>query len=122
MASRHPARPICSSADLTEHGVHHFSVRYGGSQRAAMLIRFEGIAYAYLNRCVHMPKPLDCEDCRVFDETGRYLQCSMHGICYEPTTGQCLSEICAGQRLTPLRVVEQDGTILLSDKRAELPA
>lgn len=113
---------ICYDADVAERGQHVFTVDYRGVRRGALLIRYEGIVYGYLNRCVHMPKPLDVEHDRLFDDTGRYLQCSMHTIRYEPATGECISEICAGQRLTALKVREAAGMIYLVDKRARLAA
>jgi len=122
MASpRRPSRPICSSARLAEQASYGFHVHYRGSLREAILIRHRGVAYCYLNQCVHMPKALDCEHCHVFDETGEFLRCSMHGIVYEPDTGLCRSEICAGQSLTVLKIEERDGQIRLIEKRAELP-
>jgi hypothetical protein len=41
----------------------------------------------------------------------------MHGIVYDPATGESLSELCAGERLKPLRSMEIDGQIDLVDKR-----
>lgn len=65
-----------------------------------------------------MPKALDCEDGNIFDESGRYLQCSMHRICYDPVSGKSISEICAGKQLTALKVTEEQGWVYLADKRA----
>lgn len=112
------ASPICQSATLTELGSHRFQVRYRGDPREALLVRFRGLAYGYLNQCVHMPKELDCEHCHVFDDAGESIRCSMHGITYQPETGACLSEICAGRSLTTLRVHEREGVIYLTEKRA----
>jgi nitrite reductase/ring-hydroxylating ferredoxin subunit len=114
------ASPICPSDDLAERRSYGFRILYRGTPRDAILIRFRGVAYAYLNRCVHMPRRLDGEAPRVFDAEGRYLRCTMHGIVYDPVTGLCQSEICADQSLTPIRIAERGGTIYLADKRAEL--
>ena len=111
------AAPICPSADLAELGRHRFRVLYRGTPREAILVRFQGVVYGYLNQCVHMPKELDCEHCHVFDAAGESIRCSMHGITYAPTTGECLSEICAGESLTRLRVQERDGILYLTEKR-----
>ena len=110
--------PICASDAVAELGKYAFTVDYRGARQAALLIRFRGKLYGYLNQCVHMPRTLDCEEPDVFDEAGRYLRCSMHTIHYEPTTGECLSEICAGKSLTALKVEERDGIVYLADKRA----
>ncbi len=111
---------VCASDALPELGSHRFHVLYRGESRQALLVRFQGTAYGYLNRCVHMPRELDCEHYRVFDEAGSSIRCSMHGITYRPETGECLSEICAGKSLTPLRIREQGDVIYLVDKRARL--
>lgn len=116
------ARPICPSNDLGERRSYGFRIVYRGTPRDAILIRFRGVAYAYLNRCVHMPRRLDGEEPRVFDEGGQFLRCTMHGIVYDPVTGLCQSEICADQSLTPIRIAERGGTIYLTDKRAALAA
>jgi nitrite reductase/ring-hydroxylating ferredoxin subunit len=97
-------------------------VQYRGKHRDAILIRHTGEVYGYLNQCAHMPRRLDCEDPRVFDDSGRFLRCSMHGIIYDPASGACQSEICAGASLTPLGIVETAGAIYLQDKRAEIDA
>ena len=111
---------IFPSADIAELGKFPFTVMHRGEKREAILIRFQGMVYGYLNQCVHMPKALDCEDGNIFDDTKRYLQCSMHSICYDPVSGVSLSEICAGKKLTAIKVREEDGQIYLMDKRAEL--
>lgn len=118
-ASRTREFPVCPSDALPELGRYSFPIRYRGQPAEAIAVRFEGTVYGYLNLCVHMPRRLDCEGTRVFDDTGRFLRCTMHGIVYDPVTGECQSEICAGQSLTPLRIVERDGTLYLIDKRAE---
>jgi nitrite reductase/ring-hydroxylating ferredoxin subunit len=69
-----------------------------------------------------MPKRLDCEHPNIWDETGRYLQCSMHTIGYDPVSGEALSEICAGKKLTAIHIAEKEGWVYLADKRAALCA
>ena len=115
---QHAPEPICPSLDVPELGKFSFAVQYRGVSRDAILVRFKGVVYGYLNQCVHMPKPLDCEHSHIFDDSGRYLQCSMHTICYDPATGEALSEICAGKKLTALQVREEGEWVYLVDKRA----
>ncbi len=119
--TRQAARPICASDSLPEHGSSGFRLLYRGEPREAIVVRHRGRAYGYLNQCVHMPKALDCEHCHVFDETGEFIRCSMHGFTYEPATGLCQSEICAGKSLAVLKIDERDGLIHLVDKRARIP-
>jgi len=111
---------ICQAMQIPELGKYSFVLRYRGENRQAILIRFKGEVYGYLNQCVHMPRTLDCEQSDIFDESGRYLQCSMHSICYDPVSGESLSEICAGKKLTGFKVREEKGWVYLTDKRAVL--
>jgi nitrite reductase/ring-hydroxylating ferredoxin subunit len=111
---------LCASADVPERGKRAVTLLHRGIPAEALLIRYEGRVYAYLNRCVHMPKALDCENPDIFDPSGRYLQCSFHTVHYEPTTGEALSEICAGKKLTAVRVEEREGGVYLTDKRGRL--
>ena len=114
--------PICPGLQVLELGKFPFSIQYRGGRRDAILVRFKGVVYGYLNQCVHMPRALDCEHDDIFDETGQYLQCSMHTICYDPVSGESLSEICAGKKLTAINVREEGGWVYLVDKRAVMDA
>ena len=67
-----------------------------------------------------MPRELDCERDMIFDETGQYLRCSMHGIVYEPRTGESVSTMCNGERLTSVRVIEDEEGIWFNDKRVKI--
>jgi nitrite reductase/ring-hydroxylating ferredoxin subunit len=103
-------------------GKQRFFVHYRGDRREAILVRCQGRVHGYLNECAHMPKPLDGEDSHVFDESGRYVQCSMHGICFDPCSGEPVNELCGGRKLTVLQVREEEGWIYLVDKKATLAA
>jgi len=46
----------------------------------------------------------------------------MHSICYDPVSGESLSEICAGKKLTALKVREEGEWVYLVDKRAVMDA
>lgn len=113
-------KPVCPAHEVTEQTKFSFNVIYKGKKRAAFLIRFKGQIYGYLNQCVHMPKPLDCEATHIFDETGQFLRCSMHGICYDPVTGASVSALCEGEKLTALKTLEESEWVYLTDKKAEL--
>ena len=78
---------------------------------------FKGKVFAYLNQCVHMPRTLNCQRDTIFDEKRELLRCSMHGIVYQPETGESISTMCNGERLQALRLNEVDGNIYINDKR-----
>lgn len=116
-AAAPPRFPVCASAALVEG--RHIKLRMHFEERAeeCLIVRFRGKVYAYVNRCVHMPRPLDCEKDLVFDATGRYLRCSMHGIVYQPETGASVSTMCEGERLRAVGVYEDAGEVGLADYR-----
>jgi nitrite reductase/ring-hydroxylating ferredoxin subunit len=87
---------------------------------SAILFAFEDGAYAYVNHCMHMHRPLNCEQDAIFDETGQYLRCSMHGFIFDPKTGECQSPVCFGQHLQALRLEEIDGTLYFAEKHVTL--
>lgn len=108
---------VCASGSLTEKQHIIFKLRYKGEPHSGIVFRFKGKVFAYLNQCVHMPKPLNCQRDTVFDDQRALLRCSMHGIVYEPETGKSLSTMCHGERLQALRLNETDGNIYINDKR-----
>lgn len=94
-------------------------VVYAGAPSSVIVFRFNGKCMAYRNLCVHMPRELDGEKNTIFDETGKYLRCSMHGIVYDPMTGESLSTMCNGISLTPVRILEDEEGVWIKDKRVK---
>lgn len=109
--------PVCTSTQLAEGEFIGLDILYRGTPESCIIFRFKGDVFAYINRCVHMPKRLDCERDTIFDAQRERLRCSMHGIVYAPKTGESLSALCPGKRLQALRIDESDGRIYLHDKR-----
>tara|TARA_R110002050_G_scaffold25982_2_gene68914 strand:- start:620 stop:841 length:222 start_codon:yes stop_codon:yes gene_type:complete len=66
-----------------------------------------------------MPRRLDCEKDMIFDRSGKNLRCSMHGIIYDPVSGESISAICNGEKLTPVKVLENDDGVWITDKRVK---
>ncbi len=87
-----------------------------------IVFRYLGRIYAYLNQCMHMRKPLTCQEDAIFDVEGRWLRCSMHGFIFEPETGVCISPVCEGQKLQAIKVVEEDGMLVFKEKRLQVLA
>ena len=95
-------------------------VRYKKEPVSAIIFSFEDCVYAYVNHCMHMHRPLNCEQDAIFDETGKYLRCSMHGFIFDPKTGECQSPVCFGQHLQALRLEECDGILYFAEKHLTL--
>jgi nitrite reductase/ring-hydroxylating ferredoxin subunit len=110
---------VCASADLDDRNYRIVPLLFKDEPQTAIVLRHQGQIYAYLNQCVHMVRRLDCMHDVIFDEQQELLRCSMHGIVYDPTTGESLSVLCSGQRLEPLRVTEFDGHVYITDKRTK---
>jgi nitrite reductase/ring-hydroxylating ferredoxin subunit len=96
------------------------AIHYKKQSVSAIIFLFENNAYAYVNICMHMQRPLNCEQDAIFDDTGKYLRCSMHGFVFDPKTGECQSPVCLGQRLQPLRLQEIDGVFYFAEKHLTL--
>lgn len=105
---------ICESEELLERGEGvRFEVQRPEGRVPAFVVRFDGQARAFLNRCAHVGVELDWEHGRFFDQSRLYLICATHGAIYEPHSGHCVAGPCRGRRLTPVAVVERDGAIFL---------
>lgn len=109
-------RVICASGDLVDAGRGvRFEVEFQGETASAFVVRHEGVAHAYLNRCAHIAMELDWLAGAFFDLEGRDLICSTHGAVYSASTGKCLGGPCAGGALVKLAVEETGGQIVLKE-------
>jgi len=99
---------ICGSSDLVDGG---HGVRFEAVGEPAFVIRHQGRAHAYLNRCAHVPTELDWKEGEFFDASGLYLICATHGALYDPASGDCLGGRCNGKGLEPVPVVERENGI-----------
>ncbi len=105
-------RLICSSEALLERaGGVRFALPEVGERATGFAVRYNGLPYAYVNSCAHMPVELDWQEGDFFDLSQQYLICATHGAHYNPETGYCVMGPCKGKRLQPLTVSERDGKI-----------
>ena len=111
---------ICTTACLrkVDYLVRH--IEYRKNRYTAILFYYQQKPYAYLNHCMHMKRRLDCQRDTIFDKEGKLLTCSMHGFVFEPSTGECLSPVCAGQKLQSLKIVVEDDDIYFSDRHVQM--
>lgn len=117
--SRDKRIEICSEETLKEQSFLAVPILYRNQPESGIVFRLHGQVYAYLNRCVHMPRRLNCERNTIFDDTGNHLRCSMHGIVYDPCTGESISTMCNGEKLTRIKVSRLQGKIYFDDKRVK---
>ena len=86
----------------------------------AILINDQGNYYAYVNRCRHMPTPLDFVRDEFFSDDRRYLQCYTHGALYEFASGLCVSGPCKGESLYRLPVRVDNDEVLVGCPSGDL--
>ena len=80
----------------------------------AFVIRYDGQAHAYLNRCAHVAMELDWQPGQFFTLDKTALICASHDAQYLPDTGECISGPCPhGATLIKLNIEEKDGKIFL---------
>jgi nitrite reductase/ring-hydroxylating ferredoxin subunit len=83
-----------------------------GLPREALLLRDQvGVLRAYLNRCRHLPIPIDGGSRRFLTADGQHLLCGTHGARYRLEDGHCVQGPCMGLSLHALDV-EVDGDAL----------
>ena len=103
---------ICAAEAVAEGGKGmRFPVTAGGHDATGFVVRYGGKAYAYLNRCAHVPIELDWAEGQFFESSGLYLMCATHGAIYVPESGLCAGGPCRGGRLRPIPVAERDGQL-----------
>ena len=80
----------------------------------AFVIRHDGMAHAYLNRCAHVAMELDWQPGQFFTQDKSAIICASHDAQYLPDTGECISGPCPhGATLIKLDIEERDGQIFL---------
>jgi len=113
-------KAICPVQDLRRVSYLVRRISFKGQSCSALVFLFNGKPYSYVNHCMHMHRPLNCEQDAIFDETGKFLRCSMHGFIFDPETGICQSPVCYGQRLQALRLQEIDDVLYFAEKHLSL--
>lgn len=103
---------ICRSDELAERGdAKVFEVLQYNMPVRAFVLRHDGRAVAYLNRCAHVPAEMDWLPGQFLDSERSFIICSIHGATYLPRDGRCLSGPCGRGKLTALRVEEHRGEV-----------
>ena len=91
------------------------SLDEAGRPREALVLRDEdGALRAYLNRCRHLPIPLDGGSREFCTADRRGLMCGTHGAVYRFRDGYCTEGPCAGEALLSVPFeVDAEGWILV---------
>lgn len=86
----------------------------------AFLVNDGGSFHAYVNRCRHMPTPLDFVRDEFLTDDRKYLRCYTHGAVYEFATGVCIDGPCKGEALYRLPVQVDNGEVLVGCPEGDL--
>jgi nitrite reductase/ring-hydroxylating ferredoxin subunit len=118
--SREGSRIIAKVAELPPGGVKKFWLICDQYRVDGLLVNDQGSFHAYVNRCRHMPTPLDFMRDQFLSEDRRHLMCYTHGALYEPATGLCIAGPCKGELLYPLPVRVDGGEVLVGCPQGDL--
>ncbi len=108
--------PVCARGELTAGVVKALALPKstdGRPREALVLLGGDGEPRAYLNRCRHLPIPIDGGSKRYLTEDGKYLICGTHGALYRRDDGVCVAGPCLHLALEKLSVLEENGTLYL---------
>ncbi len=91
-----------------------FTMTHNGRQLEGFVVNYRGTFYAYVNRCCHIPMPMDWFENQFLSEDGRFIVCATHGATYDPATGECVAGPCPGEYLERLSLRMLGGAILVA--------
>ena len=91
-----------------------FDIAPDRHSESALVIRYQGKVYAYIDRCAHLPYELYCNPGKFSDSEGLVLICSAHGASHDPPTGHCVGGPC-NHGCAKLAVEEFDGGVYLAE-------
>ena len=118
--SRLGGRVVARVRDVTPGTVKKFWLICQKYRLDAFLINDHGRFHAYVNRCRHMPTPLDFVRDEFLSDDGCYLRCYTHGAIYEFATGLCIDGPCKGESLYRLPLQVDKGDILVGCPEGDL--
>lgn len=107
---------VCARGELTPLDVRAVPLpphRDGQPREALVLLGDDGEPRAYLNRCRHIPIPIDGGSKQYLTRGGKYLLCGTHGALYRRDDGMCIAGPCLNLALERLTVLEENGVLFL---------
>lgn len=90
-----------------------FSFERDGQPTEAFVANYRGQYVAFINRCTHLPIPLDLDDNDFFTCDGDFFVCKTHGSVYEPLRGKCIGGPGQGKALEKLPLVVEGNAVYL---------
>lgn len=99
---------IEGALELANNRALQFSFQKGGVSSSAFLIRRENDFYAYINKCAHIPVPLDYGDGEFYDDRVDAIVCKLHGACFKVDSGYCFAGPCMGEFLDSIEISQDE--------------
>jgi nitrite reductase/ring-hydroxylating ferredoxin subunit len=106
----------CRRDELTAGVVVPVALPKGADKRpreALVLLDLEGKVRAYLNRCRHLPIPIDSGSRSFLTFDKQHLLCGTHGALYRLDDGVCIAGPCLYLALEALELEEADGELFV---------
>jgi nitrite reductase/ring-hydroxylating ferredoxin subunit len=107
---------VCARSEVGPGEVRVVALPRGEDRRpreALVLLGDDGEPRAYLNRCRHLPIPLDAGSRSFLTEDGEHLLCGTHGALYRRDDGVCVAGPCLHLVLETLPIVEENGVLFV---------
>ncbi|MCC3861875.1 Rieske (2Fe-2S) protein [Pseudemcibacter aquimaris] len=103
---------LCSLTDIDDGGAKELSYRSGSDIHDIFIQRVGNDIYAYVNICPHAGTPLNMDDGKFMEKTGKYLMCHTHGALFQLEDGFCVAGPCNGASLRPVDIKCEGNNII----------
>lgn len=102
---------LCPLSDIDDGSAKEFTYRNGKNIYDFFIQRMGDSAFAYTNVCPHAGTPLNMDEGKFMEKTGRYLMCHTHGALFQLEDGLCVAGPCNGASLTVVGISVTNGNI-----------
>jgi nitrite reductase/ring-hydroxylating ferredoxin subunit len=110
--SSEPMQPLCALDAIPDGDARGFLPNARREDRL-LVVRRGDCVHAYLNTCPHNWRPLDWAQDKFLSTRGGEIVCFAHGAHFRVSDGVCVSGVCEGERLIPVPVQIEHGTVLV---------
>ena len=107
-----PGTRLCAVDDVAAGAPRVVALGRGWPILEVIVVRRDAAFVAYVNRCAHMPVPLNMLD-RVF-VAGGMLVCDHHYASFRISDGYCTEGPCMGESLISVALQIRDGAIFIA--------
>ena len=104
---------LCRLPELADPGSRGFTLNTQCGHLEVFLVRKANKLYGYINHCPHTGVNLEWVTDQFLDPSGGFIQCTTHGALFRIEDGVCLRGPCAGDRLKPIELQVDQGTVFV---------